>query len=45
MPDTVHAGALEPSDRLYRATLQFLKERGLDGENYDPDWSHLIDEN
>lgn len=41
-PDTVHAGALEPSDRLYRATLQFLKERGLDTENYDPDWSHLI---
>ena len=43
-PDTVHAGALEPSDRLYRATLQFLKERGLDGENYDPDWSRLIDD-
>lgn len=43
-PDTVHAGALEPSDRLYRATLQFLKERGLDAENYDPDWNKLIDD-
>lgn len=43
-PDTIHAGALEPSDRLYRATLQFLKERGLDAENYDPDWSHMIDD-
>ncbi len=41
--DTVHAGALEPSDPLYRATLQYLRERGLESEEFDPDWIQQLD--
>jgi len=42
--ETVHAGALEPSDAMYRATIEFLRERGLECERYDPDWHGLLDD-
>ena len=43
--ETVHAGALEPSDPLFRATIEFLRQRGIEDEHYDPDWMRTLDKN